>query len=261
MREEVWRRRKWLRLACARNQSWIEVRGRGRYADAGRGHQRVARRGERERDDERREHDRDRADHRLDLGADDPARRDRRGRDQIGRVLAGDREPGEPAGELPAAITSTGTSSTSAPLSPPKRATAAAPAAADRESASASARPARDRAAAASIPCAAARRFGEARRKPRAVGRCVHAAVGHSGRRDRVLAEARREHHDRGAEQDRRRRRTTATSAVSIAQDGARRPPHDAVDVRRERDERVRLQEGEIATACRRTGSRRSAGR
>src|SRR5262245_53566809 len=25
MRDEVWRRRKWLRFACARNQSWIAV--------------------------------------------------------------------------------------------------------------------------------------------------------------------------------------------------------------------------------------------
>ena len=62
--------------------------------------QRQPRRCQRQRQDERREHQRDAADHRFDLGADDTARRHRRGRDQVGRVLARDREPGEAAGEL-----------------------------------------------------------------------------------------------------------------------------------------------------------------
>jgi len=36
----------------------------------------------------------------LDLGADDKARRNRRGGDKVGRVFAGNRKPGKTAGEL-----------------------------------------------------------------------------------------------------------------------------------------------------------------
>ena len=49
---------------------------------------------------QRREHNSDDAEHRFDLGAQDEACRHRRGGDEVGRVLAGDREPGEAAGEL-----------------------------------------------------------------------------------------------------------------------------------------------------------------
>ena len=44
--------------------------------------------------------DGDGAEHRLDLGAGDEARRHRRGGDEIRRVLAGNRKPGEAAGKL-----------------------------------------------------------------------------------------------------------------------------------------------------------------
>ncbi len=45
--------------------------------------------------------DGDCAEHCLDLRAQDEARRHRRRGDEVGRILAGDREPGEPAGKLP----------------------------------------------------------------------------------------------------------------------------------------------------------------
>ena len=99
-RDEVWRRRKCLRLAWVRNQSWISVAEAAETPmppaaiSASRGEASAMR------DDERREHQRDAAGDRLHLGADDPACRDRRGGDEIGRVLAGDGEPGEAAGEL-----------------------------------------------------------------------------------------------------------------------------------------------------------------
>ncbi len=62
-----------------------------------------------------------------------------------------------PPASCPAAITRTGTSTTSASVSPRGCARAGMPAASGREFASVSATPARDRAAAESIPCAAAR--------------------------------------------------------------------------------------------------------
>ena len=56
---------------------------------------------QRQRDDEGREDQGDGADHRLDLGAQDTDAAETGAlADQVGRVLARDREPGEAAGEL-----------------------------------------------------------------------------------------------------------------------------------------------------------------
>ena len=170
-RDEVWRRRKCLRRAWVRNQSWISVADTAdtpmpaAATSASRGEASAIA------SDERREDQRDAAGHRLDLGAHDEARRDRRGGHQVGRVLAGDGEPGEAAGELARRhhqhrhqqheVVAVGGRSA---------ATASAPAAAGREAASASARRARDRGAAASIPCAAARPSATRRRKPLRAG-------------------------------------------------------------------------------------------
>ena len=100
MRDEVCRRRNWLRLACARKQSCTKVAAAAE-ARTPRPHTKAAN-GEfkRQRQHHRREDQSDGADHRLDLGAHDTRCRDRRGGDEVGRVLARDGEPGEAAGEL-----------------------------------------------------------------------------------------------------------------------------------------------------------------
>ena len=68
-REEIWRRRNWLRLAWVRNQSWIAVAAAAAMTIAAAGDQRVPGRGDGERRDERREDHGDDAEHGLDLGA------------------------------------------------------------------------------------------------------------------------------------------------------------------------------------------------
>ena len=55
---------------------------------------------ERQHRHDRGEHKRDHADHGLYFGLKDSTRSDRRGRDKIGSVLTGDRQPGKPAGQL-----------------------------------------------------------------------------------------------------------------------------------------------------------------
>ena len=246
-RDEVWRRRKCLRLAWVRNQSWISVARGRRDADAGRRDQRVVRRGERHRDDERREHQRDAADHRLDLGADDPACRDRRGGDEIGRVLAGDREPGEAAGELArrhhqhrhqqhevVVVAAEG-----APQHQRR-------AAADREAASASARRATDRGSSSVHSFRRSAPRGEVPAEAAAPAALDRAAVGDAGGGDGVVAEARRE-------QRRSRRRAAATPALSTAASAVRSPStaraghHTTLSIAgHERHQQVGLQEREI---------------
>ena len=100
MRDEVWRRRKWLRLAWVRNQSWMAVaEAVATTMPTAETRRRRARRTA-SADDEREEHEGDDAHHGLDLRAQDVAGGDRRRGDEVGRVLAGDGEPGEAAGEL-----------------------------------------------------------------------------------------------------------------------------------------------------------------
>ena len=48
-RDEVWRRRNWLRLACTRNQSWIAVAEAAAMMTPSRGDRRLQRRGKRQR--------------------------------------------------------------------------------------------------------------------------------------------------------------------------------------------------------------------
>ena len=99
-REDTWRRRNWLRLAWVRNQSWIAVADAAAMtmpaavisACQGETTASTTTSGAKMSDDD--------AEHRLDLGAQNKARRHRRGGDEIGRILAGDRQPGETAGEL-----------------------------------------------------------------------------------------------------------------------------------------------------------------
>ncbi len=132
-------------------------RRRGGRKNADRGHKAMPGRRPSDRDDERQEHERDAAHDGFDLGAHDPARRHRRGRDQFGRILARDREPGEPAGKLARRHHQHrhqhGQRAFAGAIGAPEQERRAA---ADRGSASAIARPARGRAAAAAIPSAAA---------------------------------------------------------------------------------------------------------
>src|SRR4030081_3901022 len=78
IRDEVWRRRNWLRLACTRNQSWIaaaEIVAMMMPPAVTAG---LAHRDKRKRDRERRERGADRDQHHLDLGAEDARWRNRR---------------------------------------------------------------------------------------------------------------------------------------------------------------------------------------
>ena len=171
--------------------------------------------------------------------------RDRRGGDQVRRVLAGDREPGEAAGKLARGhhqhrhqqheIVAVG-----AEGAPQQQSRAAA----GREAASASARRARGRGAAASIPSGAARC---AARRGGTSGRAAveHAAVGNAGGGDGVLAEARREQRDGGGQQSNAERQH-GRERGEIAEHGARRPPHDALQGGHERNQQVGFQEVKV---------------
>ena len=187
---------------------------------------------------------------------------DRRGGDQIGRVLARDREPGEPAGEL--AGRHHQHRHQHAPARRCRRrscATAAAPAAADRGAASASATPARDRAAAASIPCCRSTRAGE-RGGSRAPRRWRTPRCRHAGRRD---ARARRSARENSAIAAPSSSKADAEHAGERARD--RRAPR-APATRRGCRDRARARpahrdcsNGEARQRAVATGSRRPAGR
>ena len=102
MRDEVCRRRNWLRRRLRAEPELDRGRRGGRDRDAARRPRTRSRATAiaTPRGSGRRRATTDRAEHRLDLGPHDLAGRDRRGRDEIGRVLARDGEPGEAAREL-----------------------------------------------------------------------------------------------------------------------------------------------------------------
>ena len=205
--------------------------------------------------DQRREDDGDGAEHRLDFRAQDEARRHRRSGDEIGRILAGDREPGEPAGKLPGghdqhrhqslqravALTET------APQHQRRR---------DQIEHLHKRLRHQPRIAPQQNPFLAAQRaprrsLAESRRAPRLTG----AGLTGARRRDGVFAEPRRNDRDGGGEQRQAhgqhgRRAETARRA--------RRAPATTTrcHARRQRQQRIRLQHGGRAKSSRRTGSR-----
>ena len=73
-RDEVWRRRNWLRLACTRNQSWIAVAETVATMTPSAVTIACSQRGKGQCGDQRREDGADRDQHHFDLGADDVAR-------------------------------------------------------------------------------------------------------------------------------------------------------------------------------------------
>ena len=99
-RDDVCLRRNWLRRACIRKQSWIAVAAAAadRIPSPQTTPAKTASSVSTAHD--RGEHKRDHADHGLYFGPKDSTRSDRRGRDKIGSVLTGDRQPGKPAGQL-----------------------------------------------------------------------------------------------------------------------------------------------------------------
>ena len=90
-RDEVWRRRNWLRRACTRNQSWVAVAD----VEATMTPTAVtaACSGEANSSAVTRENHANRDQHHFDFSPDDPRGRERRGRHQIGSVFARDRQP------------------------------------------------------------------------------------------------------------------------------------------------------------------------
>ena len=103
-RRDARRRLPAAKLAALRLGAKVELdrgRRRGRRGDAQRGDDRRRSIDERQRQQERREHQRDASDHRFDLRPHDLTRGERRRGDEVRRVLAGNREPGKAAGELP----------------------------------------------------------------------------------------------------------------------------------------------------------------
>ena len=138
MREEVWRRRKWLRLACERNQNWIAVAEPAATAMpeaatsaaigaiAARARRRKARTRWRCLPSPLRS-----------WRARRGAAADGRAGDEIGRILAGDGEPGEAARELARGHDQHRHQQTPRAAARRSCATAAAPAAEDRAAASA----------------------------------------------------------------------------------------------------------------------------
>ena len=113
MRDEVCRRRNWLRLACVRKQIWMSVAAAAAARTPSAATSAPRQRIEGQHDDDRREHQRDHADHRFDLGA------QRRGAAAIGALAtrSGASSPeidsqARPPASWPAAITTTGISTT-----------------------------------------------------------------------------------------------------------------------------------------------------
>ena len=156
-RDEVWRRRNWLRLACTRNQSWIAVAEAAAMTTPSAVTAACSGEANSSASDQRREDHADRDQHHFDLGAGHARGRQRRGRHQIGGVFARDRQPGEAAGELARRHDDDRRDQHDGGRNCRKScATASAPAAPDTTVASGSATPARDRAAAARIPSGAA---------------------------------------------------------------------------------------------------------
>ena len=82
-------------------------------------------------------------------------------------------------------------------------------------------------------------------RRKLAAAALEHAAVGDAGGGDRVLAEARREHRDGGGQQ-RCPGCQHGDERGEVAEHGARRPPHHALDGGHERNRQVGFQEGEV---------------
>ena len=177
------------------------------------------------------------------LARSDEARRHRRGGDEVGRVLAGDREPGEAAGELPGGHDQHRHQELQRAVARVEAAPQqSGPAGPDRASASASATPATDRAAAASIPCGAARARGEVLRN--AAGRRAWRDAANCRRppprpRIRRSAGRRSRWRRRAARGSRRARRRARAPSPSTARAGHH---SDAVDVGRKREHGVRLQ-------------------
>ena len=100
MREEVWRRRNWLRFACH------ETRAEWRWKTAPPQKYRQPPRPpdaleiNSQRRDEWKEHEPDALQHRFGLGAQQPSPVDRRRPHQVGSILAGDGKPGQAARQL-----------------------------------------------------------------------------------------------------------------------------------------------------------------
>ena len=101
-RDDVCLRRNWLRRDTEAKLDRSRRRSRRQNPESANnaGKNRI----ERQHRHDRGEHKRDHADHGLYFGPKDSTRSDRRGRDKIGSVLTGDRQPGKPAGQ-PAAWT------------------------------------------------------------------------------------------------------------------------------------------------------------
>ena len=150
-RDEVWRRRNWLRRACTRNQSWIAVAEAAATTIAAGGDRGLHRRGEAPARQPAGQKMTPIAISTTSILARMTLEGDkRRGRDQVGGVLARDRQPGEAAGELARRHHDHGRDQRRSRWSCRQScATAAAPAAPDRAAASGSATSARDRATAA----------------------------------------------------------------------------------------------------------------
>ena len=206
---------------------------------------RATRRGDGEHRDQRREHRGDDAEHRLDLGAENKARRHRRGGDEIGRVFAGDGEPGETAGEL-------------ARRHHQHRDEQVERAAAGLETPPQQHRRRHQikhlhqrlrhepRIAAQQQPFLAAKRAsGRSGAEDRLPLRPPGRRILDAGRGNGIFAEARRDQRHRGGEQG-DAESENADERHSFAKHGARRPPDDAADVGRVREQSIRLQHARL---------------
>ena len=249
MREEVWRRRKWLRLRLAAEPELDRGGRRGGAQRCRRRRQARPRRGEGERQHERREDQAMAPMHGLDLGLHDglavtgASRRDRARPRRRWRARRGRRRAGRPPSPAPAR------SARVALPAPPK----VAPQQQrrrqrGREAASASATAARDRGAAASIPCGAASppRESASEAAPALAPRV--SAPRSTGRGERVLGEARRED-DNG---ERREDETGASTAASAGFAQAARAGSQTRCRRRAPAQRRSDWRGDPRRACRR---------
>ncbi len=205
--------------------------------------------------DERHEHNSDDRDHRLDFGAQHEARRHRRRGDEIGRVLAGDREPGETAGELTCRHHQHRNEEI------------------DRSAAGLEAPPQQNcrrheikhlhqrlrhqpRVAAQQDPFLAPQRMPRRWRRGKSVRprRPADLRIAGARRGDGIFAEARRRRSRRSREQDETESHH-AGERRSVAERRPGRPPHHAVDIGRQLPAPRPIAARRCATTSRRTGS------